>query len=67
MTPLPVAQVEATRATAAATAPKLRPCNGVLVRDSKNPDGAKLAFGAKVWQAFTDQMKRSLADLGASV
>jgi hypothetical protein len=35
--------------------------NCVLVRDSKNPDGAKLAFGTEAWQAFTDQVKRSLA------
>ena len=34
----------------------------VLVRDSKNPEGAKLVFGTNVWRRFTGQVKRSLAD-----
>jgi Domain of unknown function (DUF397) len=29
----------------------------VAVRDSKNPDGPKLAFGPGSWQAFTSSMK----------
>jgi Domain of unknown function (DUF397) len=34
----------------------------VLVRDSKNPEGAKLVFGTDAWQRFTSQVKRSLVD-----
>jgi Domain of unknown function (DUF397) len=33
----------------------------VAVRDSKNPDGPKLAFGPGSWRAFTSSM-RSGAD-----
>ena len=29
----------------------------VLVRDSKDPDGPRLAVGALAWQEFTDQVK----------
>ena len=29
----------------------------IVIRDSKNPHGAVLAFGAKDWQRFTDQVK----------
>ena len=32
------------------------------VRDSKNPEGAKLAFIAASWRAFTAKVKASLAD-----
>jgi hypothetical protein len=28
------------------------------VRDSKNPDGAQLTFGADAWQAFITDIKR---------
>jgi Domain of unknown function (DUF397) len=28
------------------------------VRDSKNPDGAKLAFSPKAWKTFTGSLKR---------
>jgi len=30
----------------------------VAVRDSKNPDGAYLVFGAAEWTAFLDRAKR---------
>jgi hypothetical protein len=30
---------------------------GVLVRDTKNRDGAMLAFTAKAWAAFTGALK----------
>jgi hypothetical protein len=33
----------------------------VLVRDSKNKDGARLAVGTRAWQAFAAKVKRSLA------
>jgi hypothetical protein len=33
----------------------------VLVRDSKDPDGARLAVSAKAWRAFMAKVKRSLA------
>ena len=36
----------------------------VAVRDSKNPDGPRLAFPAGQWQAFTDQVKAGAFDLG---
>ena len=29
----------------------------VLVRDSKNPDGARLAFGAREWREFAARIK----------
>jgi hypothetical protein len=29
----------------------------IAVRDSKDPDGPKLAFGRAGWTAFTDQLK----------
>jgi hypothetical protein len=29
----------------------------VLVRDSKNPDGPRLAFGPDTWRAFADRVK----------
>ena len=35
----------------------------VLLRDSKNPEGAKLAFDTASWKAFTARVKASLADL----
>jgi hypothetical protein len=34
----------------------------VLVRDSKNPEGAKIAFTTASWKAFTARVKASLAD-----
>jgi hypothetical protein len=39
----------------------------VAVRDSKDPDGPRLAFGARAWQAFATKIKgeRSLASLNA--
>jgi hypothetical protein len=36
--------------------------NLVLLRDSKNPEGAKLAFNTASWKAFTARVKASLAD-----
>jgi len=39
----------------------------VLVRDSKDPDGAKLAFSVKAWRAFAAKVKRSLAGRSQSV
>jgi hypothetical protein len=35
----------------------------VAVRDSKDPDGAVLAFGPKDWQRFTRQMKKPAGPL----
>jgi hypothetical protein len=29
----------------------------VAIRDSKDPDGPKLAFAAETWRAFTRQIK----------
>ena len=29
----------------------------VLVRDSKNPDGPRLAFGRQAWEAFAATLK----------
>jgi hypothetical protein len=39
----------------------------VAVRDSKDPDGPRLAFGVRAWQAFATKLKgeRSLASLNA--
>lgn len=36
----------------------------VAVRDSKDPDGPRLAFPAGQWQAFTDRIKAGAFDLG---
>jgi len=33
----------------------------VLVRDSKDPDGARLAFSAKEWRTFMAKVKQPLA------
>jgi len=33
------------------------------VRDSKNPDGGQLTFGADVWEAFITDIKRGRYDL----
>jgi hypothetical protein len=38
----------------------------VLVRDSKDPDGARLAFSAKAWRAFAAKVKRWLAAMPGS-
>ena len=35
--------------------------NRVMVRDSKNPEGTKLAFTTALWKAFTAKVKASLA------
>ncbi|WP_231336343.1 DUF397 domain-containing protein [Actinomadura graeca] len=35
----------------------------VAVRDSKDPDGPKLAFGAADWRAFTRRVRASAYDL----
>ncbi|GAA4237104.1 DUF397 domain-containing protein [Actinomadura meridiana] len=35
----------------------------VAVRDSKDPDGPRLAFGAGEWRAFTRRVKASELDL----
>lgn len=34
----------------------------VAVRDSKDPDGPRLAFPADHWQAFTDRVKAGVFD-----
>jgi hypothetical protein len=36
----------------------------VGVRDSKDPEGPKLMFGAAAWRAFTREAKRGGHDLG---
>ncbi|TDC81627.1 DUF397 domain-containing protein [Actinomadura sp. 7K507] len=35
----------------------------VAVRDSKDPDGPRLAFGAAAWRVFADRVKASEFDL----
>ncbi|WP_173097906.1 DUF397 domain-containing protein [Actinomadura verrucosospora] len=35
----------------------------VAVRDSKDPDGPKLAFGASAWRAFAERIKADAHDL----
>ena len=35
--------------------------NHLMVRDSKNPEGAKLAVTTASWRAFTAKVKASLA------
>ena len=35
----------------------------IAVRDSKNPDGAKLIIGASMWQTFTRRVKAGGFDL----
>jgi hypothetical protein len=40
------------------------PAADVAVRDSKDPDGPRLAFAPEQWRAFTDQVKAGLFDLG---
>lgn len=35
----------------------------VAVRDSKDPDGPKLAFAASDWRVFTDCIKGNIHDL----
>ncbi|MFI0368829.1 DUF397 domain-containing protein [Actinomadura sp. 1N219] len=35
----------------------------VAVRDSKDPDGAKLVFGPAAWQAFASKVKSGTLDL----
>jgi hypothetical protein len=35
---------------------------GVAVRDSKNPGGGELVFGASAWAAFTAAIKRGACD-----
>lgn len=39
------------------------PAAGIAVRDSKDPDGPRLAFAPDQWQAFTHQVKAGLFDL----
>lgn len=39
------------------------PGGGLAVRDSKDPDGPKLAFAADDWAAFTAGMKAGEFDL----
>jgi Domain of unknown function (DUF397) len=34
----------------------------VLVRDSKNPDGRRLAFSAQVWRQFAARIKNGNGD-----
>ena len=35
----------------------------VAVRDSKDPDGPRLAFGSAAWRVFADRVKASECDL----
>lgn len=35
----------------------------VVVRDSTDPDGPKLVFGAAAWQAFANHVKTGTLDL----
>ncbi|TQM71507.1 uncharacterized protein DUF397 [Actinomadura hallensis] len=35
----------------------------VAVRDSKDPDGPRLAFGSAAWRVFADRVKASEYDL----
>jgi hypothetical protein len=37
--------------------------DAVAIRDSKDPDGPRLAFAADQWQAFTAQVKAGHFDL----
>ncbi|MGP4028770.1 DUF397 domain-containing protein [Actinomadura sp. 3N407] len=37
--------------------------SAVAVRDSKDPDGPKLVFGADAWQAFASRVKGGTLDL----
>lgn len=39
------------------------PPAGVAIRDSKDPDGPRLAFAPEHWRAFTGQVKAGLFDL----
>ena len=39
------------------------PAAGVAVRDSKDPDGPRLAFAPEHWRTFTDQVKARQFDL----
>jgi hypothetical protein len=39
----------------------------VLIRDSRDKDGARLAFSAEAWRAFAVKVKRSLAGPEPSV
>jgi len=32
-------------------------CSAVAVRDSKDPEGPRLAFAAETWQAFAKEVK----------
>ncbi|MEU8801758.1 DUF397 domain-containing protein [Spirillospora sp. NPDC048819] len=41
----------------------LRAAASVAVRDSKDPDGPKLVFGADAWQAFAGRVKGGTLDL----
>ncbi|MFG2088604.1 MULTISPECIES: DUF397 domain-containing protein [unclassified Spirillospora] len=41
----------------------LRAAASVAVRDSKDPDGPKLMFGAGAWEAFTGRVKDGALDL----
>ncbi|MGI5164911.1 DUF397 domain-containing protein [Spirillospora sp. CA-253888] len=36
---------------------------GIAVRDSKDPDGGRLAFDAVAWRAFAQQVRRGEHDL----
>jgi hypothetical protein len=38
----------------------------VAVRDSKNPDGPRLAFSVAAWRVFADRVKSSDYDLDMS-
>lgn len=40
----------------------IEPAPTVAVRDSKNPDGPRLAFTAEAWTAFTRHTKHDGAD-----
>jgi Domain of unknown function (DUF397) len=38
-------------------------CCQIAVRDSKNPDGPRLAFDEHTWSAFIDQARHGVFDL----
>ncbi|WP_081842832.1 DUF397 domain-containing protein [Actinomadura welshii] len=37
--------------------------SGIAVRDSKDPDGSRLAFSGAAWRAFADHVKSGDYDL----
>ncbi|WP_199485200.1 DUF397 domain-containing protein [Actinomadura craniellae] len=56
---------KASRSTSNGSCVEVGPCEccGVAVRDSKDPDGPKLAFDAAEWRAFTARIRTGRLDL----